>query len=98
MLSVVVFIHCINDGIHLGVFVIFLLFYFIIFYALFSFKFFSNVHPNPAIHRLATTVKRLRLLPGVTTLSRDFYRRPILGASNHFYLYLFIAWNLSLLE
>ena len=44
------------------------------------------------------TVKRLRLLPGVTTLFRDFYRRPILGASNHFYLYLFIAWNLSLLE
>ena len=43
-------------------------------------------------------VKRLRLLPGVTTLFRDFYRRPILGASNHFYLYLFIAWNLSLLE
>ena len=38
------------------------------------------------------------LLPGVTTLSRDFYRRPILGASNHFYLYLFIALNLSLLE
>ena len=30
------------------------------------------------------TVKRLRLLPGVTTLFRDFYRRPILGASNHF--------------
>ena len=24
-------------------------------------------------------------VPGVTTLSRDFYRRPILGASNHFY-------------
>ena len=71
MLSVVVFIHCINDGIHLGVFVIFLLFYFIIFYALFSFQFFSNVHPNPAIHRLATTVKRLKLLPGVTTLFTD---------------------------
>ena len=30
-------------------------------------------------------VKRLRPLPGVTTLFRDFYRRPILGASNHFY-------------
>ena len=38
---------------------------------LFYFKFFSNVHPNPAIHRLATTVKRVRLLPGVKTLFRD---------------------------
>ena len=40
--------------------------------SLFFLCFLSNVHPNPAIHRLATTVKRLRLLPGVTTLFRDF--------------------------
>ena len=34
--------------------------------------------------RRSKSVKRFRLLPGVTTLSRDLYRRPILGASNHF--------------
>ena len=42
-----------------------------------------NVHPSPAIHRLATIVKRLELLPGVTTLFRD-RRRSILGT---FYLF-----------
>ena len=59
-----------------------------------------NVHVLRATEskKVIFGVRRLRLLPGVTTLSRDFYRRPILGASNHFYLYLFIAWNLSLLE
>ena len=61
MLSMVVFSHCINDRVHLGV-RSFLTFLFIIFYCL-VFIFFlcllSNVHPNPAIHRLATTVKRL---------------------------------------
>ena len=31
-------------------------------------------------------VMRCSLLPGVTTLSRDLDRRPILGASNHYYL------------
>ena len=31
-------------------------------------------------------VKRHSLLPGVTTLSMDLDRRPILGASNHYYL------------
>ena len=31
-------------------------------------------------------VKRRSLLPGVTTLSRDLDRKPILGASNHYYL------------
>ena len=40
--------------------------------SIFFLCFLSNVHPNPAIHRLATTVKRLSLLPGVTTLFRDF--------------------------
>ena len=43
-------------------------------------------------------VMRRSLLPDVTTLSRDLCRRPILGASNHNYLFIFIAWNLSLLE
>ena len=62
-------------------FVVFLLLLFYNFLCLFIFFlcFLSNVHSNPAIHRLATTVKRLRLLPGVTTLSRDFYRRPSLS-------------------
>ena len=31
-------------------------------------------------------VMRRSLLPGVTTLFRDLDRRPILGASNHYYL------------
>ena len=39
-------------------------------------------------------VKRLRLLPGVTTLFRDFYRRPILGASYHFlWRGIFHCWS-----
>ena len=85
MLSMVILGHGIDDRIHLGVssFLTFIILYFSMpFYFLSMFS--LNVHPNPAIHRLATTVKRLRLLPGVTTLSRDLYRRPILGASNHF--------------
>ena len=35
---------------------------------------------------LVVIVKRRSFLPGVTTLSRDLDRRPILGASNHYYL------------
>ena len=52
------------------VFLVFLLLLFYTFLYLFIFFlcFLLNVHPNPAIHRLATTVKRLRLLPGVTIL------------------------------
>ena len=68
-------------------FVVFLLLLFYTLLCLFIFFlcFLSNVHLNPAIHRLATTVKRLRLLPGVTTLFRDLYRRPfITGRDNPF--------------
>ena len=38
------------------------------------------------IAMVMNTVKRRSFLPGVTTLSRDLDRRPILGASNHYYL------------
>ena len=50
--------------------------------------------PNPAIHRLATTVKRLELLPGMTTLFRD-RRRSILGTFYHFLALLpfSLAWS-----
>ena len=44
----------------------------------------SSSGSGPSGYQPSHAVKRLRLLPGVTTLSRDFYRRPILGASNHF--------------
>ena len=38
------------------------------------------------VRSIVLCVKRRSLLPGVTTLSRDLERRPILGASNHYYL------------
>ena len=52
--------------------------------------FFPNVHPRPAIHRLATNVSEALFCTGVTDLFRDpFLGRPILGASNHYYSGLF---------
>ena len=44
------------------------------------------VHPRPAIHRLATNVGEALLCTGVTTLFRDPWGRPILGASNHCFI------------
>ena len=61
-------------------------------------RIFPRFSSSSSMSSLRSTVMRRSLLPGVTTLSRDLYRRPILGASNHNYLFDFIAWNLSLLE
>ena len=59
---------------------------------------YSKIFIATIIVIIIITVMRRSFLPGVTTLSRDLCRRPILGASNHNYLFIFIAWNLSLLE
>ena len=49
-------------------------------------SFLSVFTPIQQSTALATIVMRRSLLPGVTTLFRDLDRRPILGASNHYYL------------
>ena len=56
------------------------------YFSFLCFSFLSVFTPDQQSTALATTVKRRSLLPGVTTLSRDLERRPILGASNHYYL------------
>ena len=72
MLSVIIFTHCINYGIHFEVFVFLLLLNFLcLSFSYFSFSF-SQCSPQSSNPTAATTVKRLELLPGVTTLVRDF--------------------------
>ena len=52
--------------------------------------FFLNVHPRPAIHRLATNVSEALFYTGCDTpLQGPGLGRPILGASNHSYTGLF---------
>ena len=52
--------------------------------------FFPDVHPRPAIHRLATNVSEALLCTGCDSpFQGPFLGRPILGASNHGYLGLF---------
>ena len=60
MLPVVILGHSINYRIHLEVcFLLPLTYNFSLPFLFYLALFISNVHPNPAIHRLATNVKRL---------------------------------------
>ena len=50
------------------------------------------VHPNPAIHRLATNVNEALFCTGMTTLLRDPWEGLSFGASNHYFAFANFAW------